>query len=128
MDANYPIRIFADNSSDHIYWVVEYPDLPGCIGVGDTPEEALIEGEIHKNLWLEAAQEIGEEIPEPNNMYSKDYSGRFNVRIPKSLHRELVLRADSEGTSLNSLVQAILAHGVHNSFSSMAECLSYCKQ
>jgi predicted HicB family RNase H-like nuclease len=42
--------------------------------------------------------------PEP-----KEYSGKFNVRIPKSLHAALVSEADAEGVSLNQLVLAKLA-------------------
>lgn len=51
----YAFRIFPytnnDGSTD---WICEYPDLPGCSGVGDTPEEAIESGEESKRLWLEA--------------------------------------------------------------------------
>ena len=41
------------------------PDLPGCVAVGETPEEArsLIEEAIL--LHLESLREAGEAIPEP---------------------------------------------------------------
>ena len=39
----------------------------------------------------------------------REYSGKFNVRIPKSLHAALASEADSEGVSLNQLVLAKLA-------------------
>ena len=42
--------------------------------------------------------------PEP-----KEYSGKFNVRIPRSLHAALVSEAEAEGVSLNQLVLAKLA-------------------
>ena len=43
------------------------PDLPGCIAVGDTPEEAksLIQEAIE--FHLEGLQEYGEFIPQPNS-------------------------------------------------------------
>jgi HicB family len=39
----------------------------------------------------------------------REYSGKFNVRIPKSLHAALASEADAEGVSLNQLVVAKLA-------------------
>lgn len=54
---------------------------------------------------LEAA---GEPIPEP--ISERRFSGRFNVRVPESLHRELALAAAEEGVSLNRLVSDRLAH------------------
>lgn len=39
----------------------------------------------------------------------REYSGKFNVRIPKSLHAALACEAEAEGVSLNQLVLAKLA-------------------
>jgi predicted HicB family RNase H-like nuclease len=49
----------------------------------------------------------GEEVPDP--IAEKRYSGKFNVRVPESLHRELVLAAAEQGVSLNRLVSDRLA-------------------
>lgn len=49
----------------------------------------------------------GEPVPEP--IAERRFSGRFNVRIPESLHRELALSAAQEGVSLNRLVSDRLA-------------------
>jgi predicted HicB family RNase H-like nuclease len=38
----------------------------------------------------------------------KPYSGRFNLRISPSLHRQAVLKAEKEGISLNTLVEKAL--------------------
>ncbi len=43
----------------------------------------------------------GEDIPEP--LATKNYSGRFIVRIPPELHKELVFEAQEAGISLNRL-------------------------
>jgi predicted RNase H-like HicB family nuclease len=72
MNNNYPLRIYLDHDDGEENWVAEYPDLPGCIGVGKTKEEALAEAEINKSLWLEAAMDNGEKIPEPNTAYSME--------------------------------------------------------
>jgi len=39
----------------------------------------------------------------------REYSGKFNVRVPKSLHAALASEAQAEGVSLNQLVMAKLA-------------------
>ena len=49
----------------------------------------------------------GEEIPEPISV--RQFSGKFNLRVPESLHRSLVLAAAEEGVSLNRLVSDRLA-------------------
>ncbi|MGI9050978.1 MAG: toxin-antitoxin system HicB family antitoxin [Rubrobacteraceae bacterium] len=42
----------------------------------------------------------------------KAYSGKVNLRMPKSLHRDLAKRAKDEGVSLNQLMAVILARAV----------------
>ena len=42
------------------------------------------------------------------------FSGRFNLRLPKSLHRNLALTARAEGVSLNQLATALIAGGLKN--------------
>lgn len=56
----------------HIYWssndrifVVEVPDLPGCMAHGDTPAEAAAQAEIAIGLWIASAREFGQAVPEP---------------------------------------------------------------
>ena len=49
-------------------------------------------------------------LPEPPvGPQRREYSGKFNVRIPKSLHAALASEAEAEGVSLNQLVMAKLA-------------------
>jgi hypothetical protein len=72
-------------------------------------------------LWLEVALEEGIPIPEPRP--EEDYSGKFVVRVPRSLHRELVEHAEREGVSLNQYINVVLARAVgrHGSASPAAE-------
>ena len=49
--------------------------------------------------WLEAKIVGDYEIPLPKE--EKDYSGRFVIRIPKTLHYRLAIEAEKEGVSLN---------------------------
>ena len=57
---------FPEEKSGDNAWVIRFPDLPGCIMHGETPEEALRKGLEVKNEWLKAALEEGWEMPEPS--------------------------------------------------------------
>lgn len=86
----------------------EVLELPGCFTQGDTPEEAVKNLEEAMVGWLSAAVDAGQAIPEP--LALRGYSGHVALRMPKSLHREAVRRAELEGVSLNQyLVTAIEA-------------------
>lgn len=67
--------------------------------IGEMIEEAML-------LWIETELEDGALIPEPRPLH--DYSGRFVVRMPRSIHRDLVSAAKREGVSLNAFVNSIL--------------------
>ncbi len=56
-----------------IYWsdedskfLVEVPELPGCMADGSTPEEALRNSSVIISEWIETAKIIGREIPAPS--------------------------------------------------------------
>ena len=44
-------------------WICEFPDLQGCIGVGDTYDEAIREGMLNRIVWIETAQAMGRDVP-----------------------------------------------------------------
>jgi predicted RNase H-like HicB family nuclease len=55
-----------------IYWseedqsyVVEVPELPGCMADGKTYEEAIQNAQAVINEWIETAKSLGREIPQP---------------------------------------------------------------
>ncbi len=60
---DYFIAIFY--SEDDGEYIADIPDLETCSASGATPEEALAEVLIAKELWLETAREEGFPIPEP---------------------------------------------------------------
>lgn len=49
----------------------------------------------------------GEHVPTP--LADKEYSGKFQVRIPPEQHRNLAIQAAEQGVSINRLVSAKLA-------------------
>jgi len=55
-----------------IYWsqadqafLAEVPELAGCMADGQTYQEALYHAEIIIQEWLETAQQLGRDIPQP---------------------------------------------------------------
>lgn len=57
--------------------------------------------------YLEVKIENNLPIPLPEQ--TENYSGKFNVRLPKPLHQRLAIEAKNEGVSLNQLVLYKLA-------------------
>lgn len=107
-----PYRIELVPEEDGTGFAVAIPDLKGCISYGETVEGAFEMIAEAKQLWIETALDKGWPVPEPQAEALKTYSGRFNVRLPSYLHRELAELAEAEGTSLNQLVMALLAEGM----------------
>ena len=44
---------------------------------------------------------------------TKEFSGKFNLRIPPQLHGEIAARASAEDKSINQWVSEVLEHTVH---------------
>ncbi len=49
----------------HAFWVAESKALKGCVGQGETSQEAIEELEQNEKEWLSAAAEVGIPIPAP---------------------------------------------------------------
>lgn len=106
LELSYPLHAVADPEGGY---VVIFPDLPGCMTQVDSVNEIGPAAEEARRLWITTEYEEGEEIPLPS--YPQEYSGRFNVRLPRSLHRRLAELAGHEAVSLNQCVVALLAQG-----------------
>ncbi|MDT5061746.1 MAG: hypothetical protein QOH63_2205 [Acidobacteriota bacterium] len=52
-------------SEEHEAFIVEVPELPGCMADGATYQAALASVEVVINEWIETARELGCSIPEP---------------------------------------------------------------
>ena len=91
-------------------WFARVVELPGCMTEGDSAEDALRNLNEAMALWIEVKLDDDESIPLP--LTSESYSGKFLLRVPKTLHRELARHAELEGVSLNQLALAALARSV----------------
>jgi antitoxin HicB len=103
----YPLRIEPDPDGGY---VADYPDLPGCVTVGETLEEIAMMAEDARETWITGVFKAGKPIPLPHS--NAAFSGQFRLRLPKTLHRKLSERADSEGVSLNTLAATLIAEGL----------------
>lgn len=101
----YKLEIIPD--TDEGGYVASYPDLPGCLTIGETMTEVIKNAEDAKISWLEAALEDGVIIKEPQT--SEKYSGQFKLRLPKSLHKALAEHAKMEGISMNQYCLYLLS-------------------
>lgn len=113
LSIEYPVNIRPLSEEGGGGFLVEYPDLPGCMADGATIEEALSEGEDAVKAWVFTAKAEGLEVPKPNKF--RKYSGQFRTRLPVSLHAELARRAEMEGVSLNTMAITLLAAGLAKS-------------
>ncbi len=91
-------------------YFAQIEDLPGCHAQGATIVEAYEMIDIARKMWIEVAYEDDQDIPLPRT--EREYSGKFNVRFPKSLHRRLDQMANREGVSLNQFLVSTLSREV----------------
>jgi antitoxin HicB len=106
----YPFTVRPLPEADGGGFLIEYPDLPGVISDGGTPEEAIENGRDALKAALLTMKEFGDPIPAPGAFNAA--SGQWRQRVPKTLHARLVERARQEGVSLNTLVTAMIAEGL----------------
>ena len=100
----YPFSVYQMESEGHTFWIAKSSYLKGCVGQGDTQDEAIEELFQNENAWLETAKEEGLEIPDVPIEHLSDYSGKMTLRIAPSVHRLAAILAKKEGISLNQYI------------------------
>lgn len=105
MSLPYKVEILQNSDGSYFGKIVE---LEGCMTEADSIPDLLQMLEDAKKSWLKIALEDDIKIPEPMEQ-SREYSGQFNLRIPKSLHRDLVSTAKKEEISLNQYIVYLLS-------------------
>jgi antitoxin HicB len=94
--------------NEHGGFYARIPDFPTIFTGGMTPDETMRNALEAIGLMIEEYQDRGMPVPQP----LRSFSGTFNVRLPRSIHRELARRADRQGVSLNAMVAFLLAQAV----------------
>jgi predicted HicB family RNase H-like nuclease len=105
----FSVYLAQDDDNDFLAHFVE---LPNVSAFGETTEKALHELETAWEAMKESYRKHDQPIPVAP--MRKEYSGQFNVRIDKRVHRELAVEAANAGITLNALVAQKLAQSVKN--------------
>ena len=103
MKLRYEVRILKSDTG----YFAEIPDLPGCMTFCEEFDQLNEMIEDAKKTWFEMSIEDNLKIPEPKR--DKDSSGKFLLRLPKSLHGKLSNQAEEEGVSLNQHILNLLS-------------------
>ncbi len=109
-DQPYPIVLSHTEAGDDPGWTATVEELPGCEAHGRTPERAAAAVAEAVERWVREAEAEGRDVPPPGAAAA--HSGKLLVRMPRSLHADLVRASEREGTSLNAYIVAALAASV----------------
>jgi antitoxin HicB len=118
----YHIDIIRETDLENPGWVAFVRELPGCITQADNFEE--LEEMIMDAIrgWIEVAFQDGIPIPLPQP--DEQYSGKFVIRLPRQLHRQLAEEAARQNVSLNQYVNYALAMVIGGLASNLPEPLN----
>jgi predicted HicB family RNase H-like nuclease len=100
----YTYRVtWSEEDQEYVGLCAEFPSLSWLM---DNPEDALsgIRGIVHDSI--KDLHKQNEEVPAP--LATKNYSGKFMLRIPPETHRLLTIQAAESGVSLNRLISSRL--------------------
>ena len=101
----YTYRVtWSEDDKEYVGLCAEFPSLSW---LSATPEAAL---KGIRKLVAETVEDMksnSEVVPEP--IACRNYSGKFMVRVPPEVHRNLAIRAAEAGTSLNRIVSSKLS-------------------
>ena len=101
----YTYRVtWSEDDNEYVGLCAEFQSLSW---LASTPEAALkgirkVVEDVVKDMRGE-----GEEVPEP--IASRRYSGKFMIRVPPEVHRNLAIKAAEAGVSLNRLASSKLS-------------------
>lgn len=96
--------IWSDEDGEYVGLCAEFPSLSWL----DKSLETAFQGiqKLVKDVTHDMKKQ-GESIPKPFS--TKNYSGKFIIRVPPELHRELAIEAHEADVSLNRYISAKLA-------------------
>ena len=107
----YEFNVFQSEANGHTYWVAKSKALKGCIGQGETADEAIHELAQNEEEWLITAKEFDIPIPTPEIKKDHIFSGKLSLRISPLIHEEAFNNAKELGISLNQYISdAILEY------------------
>lgn len=104
-----------DHYTYRVTWSVEdeeyvglCAEFPSLSWLAQSPESALKGIRKTVETVIKDMKANNEEIPQP--IASKNFSGKFMVRVPPEVHKNLAIQAAESGVSINRLVSSRLSH------------------
>ena len=88
-ELGYPPKISILPTEEGVGYLIEFPDLPGCISDGDTIDDAIANGKDAILCWIETAKQYGDVIPQPQ------------PSLPASEHFEEGIKREENPLSIN---------------------------
>jgi predicted HicB family RNase H-like nuclease len=102
----YTYRVtWSEDDAEYVGLCAEFPSLSWLAQT----HEAALKG-IRKLVDEVIADMLSNEESVPEPIATKHFSGKFMVRVPPDVHRELAIQAAEAGVSLNRLASAKLSH------------------
>lgn len=95
-------------------FIAEFREFEFCSGGGETVDEAIKEAKENLAIYIEELKAMGKPVPAPITDDDYKYSGKFTLRMSKSLHKKAALLAESEGVSLNSIIVEAVAEYIES--------------
>lgn len=99
--------LWSEEDQEYVGLCSEYPSLSWL----ESTQEKALKG--IKKLVSECITDLvaaGEQVPAP--VSTKQFSGKFMVRVPPEIHRQLAVEAAESGVSLNRIASAKLAKSI----------------
>ncbi len=82
---DYPIEIRPLTEKEGGGFLATFPDLPGCMADGETPEEAIADARGAFACWMAAHIEDGRPIPEPGGTDAGPVRAAVAAQPPRCL-------------------------------------------
>lgn len=103
----YEYRVFwSDDDEEFVATVAEFPSLSNLAEAQDEALRGMVELVA---FVIEDLERNGEPVPPPRRL--QQYSGKVHVRMPGNLHRDLIIKSQDEGVSLNQYIVSLLSRG-----------------
>lgn len=100
----YEFNVYQMQVEDHVFWVAESRSLKGCVGQGDSADEAIKELSANEIEWINTAKVYRIAIPPKTVRKEKQFSGKVSLRFSPFVHEEASNNAGDLGISLNQYI------------------------
>ena len=110
----YPPVVSLEENDGKVYYRATFKEFPDMIGgIGDTVDEAIKAAFEMLDAEIEYLEEEGFDVPSPIvKTLSPEASGRVTLRMSKSLHKQVIMIAEEENISINSLINEAISYWI----------------